>query len=422
MLARGAAAEPLRFTVEEAVSRAASNNTDLHVSRHDLEVAEANVDRSSAWLPGNPFVSLGFSSGHTGNSGNAGAMPQAGSVQQPDTGGRSNYYGSLSQELEVANQRGPRSEAAAHARDRQTWDVKNIELDLAAAVRTAFVRSQVNLQRVSLAQTGVELATDLARHLSDDEPASGLDRIELNAARIQELRARRELAEAERNRDDSMDSLRRLLDIPFDQRIELVGGLQTTQRSIAPLQDLIALALEQRPDLVALRHGSMGAAAQVGLVQRERIPNVNLSASVSKFENTTYAGGDVGFALPVFHTKSGDIQEALSERDRLTDQIKSLAGDVEMQVRAAYRACAIAAKDVEVDQQSIVPLSEENERIERRLLDRDEVSVSDLIGQQIDLLTARRAHLDAVESLNTACIELEHVVAGPLDRAVPTPP
>ncbi|HVM97456.1 MAG TPA: TolC family protein, partial [Candidatus Acidoferrales bacterium] len=133
-------------------------------------------------------------------------------------------------------------------------------------------------------------------------------------------------------------------------------------------------------------------------------------------------GGDVGFPIPVFQTKAADIHEATAERSRVADQIQALEAQAEMEVRTAYRACVVAGKTLDSQNRTIVPLSEENAQISQRQFDRDEASASDLIGQQIDLLTARRAQLDAIEAFNTSRVELERVVGGSLTSPTESTP
>src|SRR5437660_1453236 len=50
---------PLRLTVDDAVARALAANLDLAVSRRDVDIARANLQRSRALMPSNPFLSAG---------------------------------------------------------------------------------------------------------------------------------------------------------------------------------------------------------------------------------------------------------------------------------------------------------------------------------------------------------------------------
>jgi len=65
----------------------------------------------------------------------------------------------------------------------------------------------------------------------------------------------------------------------------------------------------------------------------------------------------------------------------------------------------------------IVPRIEENLQLEGRVRDRGDATLADLIGVQVDVFTARRERLDAVEAYNTSLIELERIVGGELPAA-----
>ena len=396
-----AAAEPLQLTMDECVSRAIVASLDLSASRKDIDVAQAALERSRAWLPANPFLS--------------------GGAQHSTTSGP-NYIFLLSQEIEIAGQRGKRIAAATEGVEKATADQKTAESALTASVKTAFIQAQLSVDRVAIAQQGVDIAASLASTLAQRPHPSDLQHIDLNIAQIQESRARRELVTARRAHDSALTTLRRFLGFPREQEIELVGRPRTEVQPLPPSTELIARALRQRPDLAALRHDLQRADLQLSVTKREAIPNVTVSGTLSRFEGDTLAGGDIGLPIPVFQRKTGDIQEAAAERSRARLQAERLEQTVAQEVADARRACVDAGEELDAQQRDIVPKSEENVQLERRQYERGSVTTSDLIGVQIDMLTARRDYVDAVQAYNEALIELERVVGGAVDAAPPSPP
>jgi len=392
---RQATATPLRLTVEEAVARAARVNLDLGLSRKDVDVAQAEFERSRAWFPSNPFFSTGLQ--HT---------------SQTHFG--PNYVFLLSQEIEIGLQRSARIGAAEEQQAKATWDVKSAEQTVAATVKTVFLQAQIDADRVTLARQSVDAASQLLADLTARPVATDLQRIEVNVARIQESRAKRELVSAERTRDNVVGTLRRALALPAEQEIELAGAPRTDLKELPAGPELIERALRERPDLIALRHDTQRADRQLTLTRREAIPNVTLSATVSRFEGDTLAGGDIGLPLPVFRGKGADLHEAVAERERAGLQVQRLEELIRQEVVEARRACVETAQDLLTQQQDIVPRSEENYRLQQRQFERGAVSVSDLVGLQIDLITARRDYLDALEAYNSALIELERLIGGSL--------
>jgi len=386
-----ATAEPLRLSMPEAVARATAANLEYGAGRKDVDVAQANLDRSKSWLPSNPFFSAG--SQHTSN----GVGP--------------NYTFLLSQELEVAGQRGARVAVAEQGVAKAQADLHNAAQTLAANVRTAFVDVLIGNDRVTLEQQSVAAASQLADQASSRTPRSDSDRFDANSAHIQASRARRELAAAEQTRDAALGTLRRLLGLPLEQDLELVGAPIRTPKDLPPGPELVQRALDHRADLAALHHALGRADQQLQLSRRERIPNVTLSGTFSRFEGDTLTGGDIGVPLPLFRDKTADITEAAAERERSKLELQYLERSIAQEVIDARRTCATAGGDVDTLARDIIPRSEDNVDLEQQLFKQGSVSVTDLIGVQIDLLTARRDYLDAVQKYNEALIDLARVTA-----------
>jgi outer membrane protein TolC len=231
---------------------------------------------------------------------------------------------------------------------------------------------------------------------------------------MQAIRAGREVAAAEHARDNALGVLRRLLALPFDEKIELAGAPGSDIVELPSETDLVDRALRKRPDLTAFRHSVQRADLHLALTTRAAIPNITLSGLVSRFEGSTLVGGDVGVPLPIFQRKTAEIHEAVAEHDRTSLQVQDLEREIEKEVREAHRACVVAAGDLQAHQRDLVPKSEENLEIERRRYARGDVTVAELVGLQIDLVTARQEYLDALETYNTTLIELNRVTGGSL--------
>ena len=387
-------ADPLRLSAQDVVARALANNLDLRASRKDVSVAQASLERSLPWLPSNPAFTAGA---------------------QHATGFAPNYSFSLSQEFEIAGQRGARVDAARKEVEKANWDVKTAEQNLAANARTAFLRALVNIERVTAARQSVDASTALLRDLERRTTTPDTQRIGLNQARIQALRDTRAVAWAEHTRDTTLGALRSLLGLPADQEIVLIGAPRSEVRPLPSDAELTARALERRSDLIALRQAVEHANLHLALTRREGIPNVTLSGTFGRFESDNFAGGDITVPIPVFQRRAPEMHEALAEYERSNLQVQTLERDAAKEVREARQACVLTGDDLSAYQRQILPLSEENLAIERRLFERGTADTADVVGQQADLLTARLGYLDALEAYNTALIELERVSGGNLE-------
>lgn len=391
--ARAARAEVLRLTLEDALARARSANAALHASGMQIETARANVERSHAWVPENPYLTGGL-------------------LQTPGTGFGPSYGFSISQEFEVAGQRGKRMAVAEAGLRKAEWEQKNQEAELRATVKTAFVRALLSEERLTLARRNADLIGDLVKRGSGEgRSGSAIDR---NQLIIQEARSRKDVITAESERAEGFDALRYLLGVPSEQELELSG---TVDRQVKPLPseaDLLSTALEHRPDLIALKSEAERTDKQVPLVKREGIPNVTLGANYSRFVGDDFAGGDISFYLPVLRSHDPELLEATAERERAQYEVDDLKRAIERDVRQARRVCASAGEDLQITADVILLRSRENVDVERRQFDRREVGAAEMIGMLIDAQVAEKEYLDAVQTYNDAWIDLEKAVGGDL--------
>lgn len=413
LVAAAAAGEALRLTMADAVTRAIAASPDLQSDRKSVDVAAAVADRSAAWLPADPYLSLGaqgfFDREQTVFLGDN-DEPQ---FAVSETKLRVGYGLSLSQEFEVAGQRGWRLKVAERGLESTRLEARAAELTLVAAVQTVFTRALIHARRVEIARqtlaNAVELREDVER-----ARASGLARIGVNQARIQESRMRVDLAEAEQAHGDSLAHFRYLLDLPAGQPLDLVGEMSGRPEETPAEPILVARALERRPDLLAARARVQRAEDALELTSRDRLPNVTVSGFVSQFDGDTFAGGDVGISLPLVRRRSADVAEAVAERDQANFQLRDLEHIVEWQVVQGRRAVETARLALGMARDEILPRAEENLEIERRLMHAGDVGVAEFIGMQVDALVAQREYLDALQTYHEARIELERVAGGTL--------
>ena len=381
---------PLRLSADDAVRLAVARTNPKSV-----DLAKAQLERSEAWLPGNPYLSAGG-----GSTSIVGIAPS--------------QFIFLSQEFEIAGQRKQRLKAATHGVKEEEWDLKSSVLNRSARARALFVTALASRDRVALARENLVAAQQLVRNLA--APASTVHRIEHNSAVMQESRARLAVDAAVQASDDSLDALRETCGLLSTQPLDLVGTLATDIVTVAPLEALVERAKRRRPDLVARTHATQRTAHELELARRERIPNLNLGTGVTRYQDgETVWAGDVGVSLPVFQRGTAAIQDALAESNEARRDLADLEATVVREVHDAYRSVTVNAGTLRIHSDDILPRSEENLRLERRLFEDGDADTSDLIGLEIDLLVARRGYLDAIENYHLSRIDLERVTAGSID-------
>ncbi len=398
--------ESLRLSLADAIERAAGATTEVSEGRRDLSLAKAEAVRSGVWLPSDPQISVGAYHSTIKED----VFNDDGELIDR-RGYGPNYTFSISQELEIAGQRGLRVEAAGKGTQRARLALRFQKENLVALVRTAFVHALAEGEKLAVAQQASEAMQGLVlSHRGEAERADASELLTTNQLRIQQALARNQIAQAQRSKNQALGALRRLCRIPDNEEIELIGQLDPHVQDLAGRQELVRRGLSNRVDLAALQKGLEAADASLTAKQRARIPNLTVSASVSQFAGATLAGGEITAPVPLFFGNAGDVEEVIADRNESARALDLLKAEISKEVSDAYEDCVAAAASVRAYHEEILPLHEDNVRLQRRLVSRGDADVSDLMGVLIDFGAARMDAVGATEEYHTAQIELRRVV------------
>ena len=227
------AAESL--TVEQAVATALEHNPNLLAARQEVEVARGRQVRSRLLNRFNPSLN-----------------GQAWNRNNPGSGNESDFQVTLSQEVEVAGQRGLRREEATRNVTRVEAQVKDRERLVTGQVKRAFYQALTLKKRLGLRKEIKKLNLRI-RDASKARFEAGVAPImESNLAEIRYGQSRKETFVAEASFQNALLDLRRLLGWGPDRSFELAGQLRHSPQAV-PLPDLLQNAQAQRPDLIAAK-------------------------------------------------------------------------------------------------------------------------------------------------------------------------
>jgi cobalt-zinc-cadmium efflux system outer membrane protein len=368
-----------------------------------VDVAAARRTAVSPLLPSNPAVTL------TG----ARRMQDGGSARA------TNWSATLSQELEIAGQRGIRRDAAAHQVSAEQHRTLATERDVAAAALVAYFDALAAAEVVRLATrleaTGKAMAV-VTRARADSGAASPL---EADVAESTALALTRARLAADRDADAARVAMTTLLGRdPAAALVDVDGAL-------VPLAgaDAIGAAarVPEQPEIKALEEERRAFEARADALRRERIPNPTLQVFVQNdgFDERVYGGGvsvPVPLPYPFGRTNKGEIAEAEAQSARS-------ATDAEAERREVRRRLALAARTFESRRVEVAAFTPERiARAERTLADiateigAGRLAVRDaILGQQalIDLL---RGNIEARRALCIASVELARAAGVPIER------
>jgi cobalt-zinc-cadmium efflux system outer membrane protein len=324
----------------------------------------------------------------------------------------------LSQELEIAGQRGARLDAADAVAAAQARRVGVAEQEVAAGALTSYYEALA-------AQEGLRFATDLARMaetLATFAEARAkealLAGVEADVARAEATRIGLVRFEAERRLADSRAALAVLLDVD-PANLTLQSALPTATPATLAGGSLEEQALRLRGEVAAAEMERQVLERRLALVRRERVPNVTLSAFAERGEiNDRILGIGLSVPIPlpspVGRTRAGEIAETLAQIRAAESSVELVRRRVRLEVarassalRARRGAAGLFASDLLA--RARTDLSSLREAIASRQL-----SLREGLLWQRSLIELLQADIEARLGRALAWVELRRVVGIPL--------
>jgi outer membrane protein, heavy metal efflux system len=230
-----------------------------------------------------------------------------------------------------------------------------------AYVDALAARETVRFARTSL--TGLGKLLELAETQKEKEFST---QAEVNRVKILRDAAEIGVRESESALRQAKRTLAVLLRVPPAQAdaLELRGTIRDVSPSPPLEEELIPLALQSRPDLVAYRLGVGRAVAEVRLAQANRLSDVYLLYQPYTLQDnptpqrdaTSWALG-VTVPLPIYNRNQGNIRRARVNVDQTRTELAALEEQVVSDVRKAREQYAVSRASVERIERDLIPAS-----------------------------------------------------------------
>lgn len=305
------------------VACALAASPELHIQEQEVHVLSGQRLRARSLLPTHPTVQVSF----------AGRRPQGVSGDVQTT---LNWYVTLSQEIEIAGQRGARVRAADAAISAQQRRVLVTAQEVASAALSTYYDALAATEAAVLGREVAGIAAQLAVVGAARSQAALTSPMDAHVAQAEAARLSALRYEAERRVTELQLSLAIQLGQPTIGVLH--GSLDTlpgTDTSIDQTEALVAQALTLRGDLAAARLEQELRVARVQVLRRERVPNLTLSfiAQRDGFDEQVFGGGialPLPLPAPLGPSRAGEIiaaeaqvaQAGLSV-ERLTRQVRA---------------------------------------------------------------------------------------------------
>jgi outer membrane protein, heavy metal efflux system len=394
------------LTLDQAIELLVHQSLDLRAKQ--LEIPQARADVLTAGLRANPIFYADSQLVPYGSD----------SVRRPD--GPTQYDVNISHPIDYSHKRGARMAYAARA-------LEVMEAQYQNEVRLA-------IQNLYIAYVDVLAARETLRYLRTS--IKGLDEIlrvnqglfaqkNATSADVDQARSDREIAivgltDAEEILRQRKVVLGELLGISPEQaeQLELRGTIGGDAPPLPSTAELIQIALDSRPDVIAYRLGIAAAEANLGLQRANRFQDAYLLYQPYTYQNNAPYGRQSGTSwalgitvpLPVYNRNQGNIERAKINIYQSEVQLAYQQRRVEVEVRQAVKECDVSGQVAQRIRHQVLPGLERAYRDRLRLFQEGEVSKFVFLDSQRRYNEVAKAYLDAAVRHRRGMLVLNTVV------------
>jgi len=241
-------------------------------------------------------------------------------------------------------------------------DVRGVVVE---AVGTRYLAALANQAQIANAQARVAADQEVLRQASEAHDAGVDVNLDVLRARVELQVDQQSLVNAENAFAEAKIALNRLIGLPAEQELTLVDTVPYAELAELPLDQTLALAYQQRKDLLALTAQQGVAARAEKAVKYERLPSIafNGGYGVVGITEGSYHGvfsAQGSLKIPLFEEGRfrGESQIAAAQETSLRRQIASLRGTIEAQIRSSRMDVETSAELVKVARSSVELASE----------------------------------------------------------------
>lgn len=394
------------LTLDVAIEILAQQSFDLRTKFQEIPKADADI--LSAGLRGNPLV---FASADDVPYGNY-------SPQRP---GENGFGITIIQPIDANNKRGVRVLAAQRAKrvlEAQYQDAVRVEIDNLYTAYVDVLAARNAVLYISTSVGGLNEVVDLTERQVRGHQQSLID---LDRVVIQRDSARIMLDEANASLAKATGNLATLLGLPSgeSERLQLRGAIFSPAITVPQGNELVALAMANRPDLMAYRLGVQRAQQDVDLARAEATPDVFVLYTPWGLRNNTPTGGQdatswslgVMASVPLFNRNQGNIRRAGINASQTRIEQAGVERQVENEVRRTLREYEIALTSVERLKRDVLPRAQRmREQALKLLRTGSEGSIAYLSAQR-EYSEVVRQYREALLRHRRAALKLNTAVA-----------
>lgn len=379
--------EQAELSIEQAVAEALAHNPSLTAEKVNVSIADADV--LTAGLRPNPVISTGAD--HLDFVGTG--------FSEFNGGGPAELNFRTDFTIERGRKRQRRVETAEKARLVARLGISDAARTVVLETQSAFVDALLARDTVALA---IQNRQSLHRIVEINEArlrAGDISNVELTRSRLAALQFENSVREGELRLKAALIRIATLTGRDRPDAIAGVTGQFRRDVQVPSLEELKALAIRMRPDLLAARAEVSRAEAEYQLQLAQAKSDYAVGTEVRRQQGVNGKSNSVGLflemPLPVFNRNQGEIARASAQRRQLELRRRAQEQAVAAEVETAYTEL-VTARDLLNAIEATMIVQAKNVR------DVTEYSYKRGDATLLELLDAQRAFNETMQSYNEA--------------------
>ena len=395
----------------DLIRRALSSNANLQAAHLEIERFRARF--TQAKLRPNPSLDFEQTSGtFTGSKG------------ERDTSV------SFSLPLEIGGKRQKRIDLAQAEIAVAEAELKERERLLANEVRVGYAETLALIRELQITENLNSIDTQSVRVIEIRVTEGESSPLELNLLRVEidRLKARRALIEG--RLEAALLKLKNLAGITPEETVKLSEDLSALlPPPTLPVQEAIASALQNRPDVRLSKLLEEAALAGFNLARAQGLPDVTAFSKYS-YGNSVIDNTPVGIlrdndklltfgvsiSLPFFNRNQGakaEAQIAIEQAKRRREFVESVVRSEVAQAFARYEATRQALLTFE---KGVIERSAQNIQSIRKAYELGAFQVSDILTEQRKFLDSQREYIELLTERYRALAEIQSAIGSPMEK------